>query len=184
MRVVLDTCVLFPTVMRQAILAVAQAGAFQPIWSPRILEEWRRAVAAKYPDQAAVVDSEIALLGAQWPGACRAVTSDLNRFWLPDPADVHVLALAVDTSADAIMTVNRKDFPKGDLAGFGLDRVEPDGFLTQCFGAQPDKLGPALHDVGHSARAYHPQMTARAIFKKARLPRLGKALDAAGLDGG
>ncbi len=179
MRVVLDTCVLFPTLMRQVILTFAKSGAFDPVWSPRILEEWRRAVASKFPDQVHAVEGEITMLAVHWPTAQRQVVSDLNRFWLPDPNDVHVLALAVDSSADAIMTINRKDFPKFDLAEFGLDRLEPDGFLTQCFAQNPDRAAHALEDVVKDAQAHHPQMTARAIFKKARLPRLGKALDAA-----
>ncbi|MDA8586574.1 PIN domain-containing protein, partial [Rhodobacteraceae bacterium] len=47
MKVVVDACVLFPTVLRELVLGVAETGAFQPLWSARILEEWRRAAARK-----------------------------------------------------------------------------------------------------------------------------------------
>ena len=40
MRVVLDACVLFPTVMREMLMGAAKAGLFEPRWSSRILEEW------------------------------------------------------------------------------------------------------------------------------------------------
>ena len=32
-RVLIDTCVLYPTVMREMVLGVAARGAFEPIWS-------------------------------------------------------------------------------------------------------------------------------------------------------
>ncbi|MEN8935202.1 MAG: PIN domain-containing protein, partial [Planktotalea arctica] len=42
MKLLLDTCVLYPTVMREMLIGAARAGAFEPLWSARILEEWRR----------------------------------------------------------------------------------------------------------------------------------------------
>jgi len=45
MKAVLDSCVIYPTVMREVLLGVAEAGGYTPLWSPRIIEEWRRAVA-------------------------------------------------------------------------------------------------------------------------------------------
>ena len=36
MRVLLDACVLFPTVMREVLLGAAAEGAFVPMWSERI----------------------------------------------------------------------------------------------------------------------------------------------------
>ena len=43
MKALLDTNVLYPTVMREVLLGVAATGAFTPLWSARILEEWARA---------------------------------------------------------------------------------------------------------------------------------------------
>ena len=39
MKIVLDTCVIYPTVMREMLLGVARLGHFTPLWSARILEE-------------------------------------------------------------------------------------------------------------------------------------------------
>ena len=43
MKVLIDTCVLYPTVMRQMLLGAAEHGLFIPLWSDQILEEWARA---------------------------------------------------------------------------------------------------------------------------------------------
>ena len=40
--VVLDACVLMSTVQRQLLLRLAGQGVFQPVWTDRIGEEWRR----------------------------------------------------------------------------------------------------------------------------------------------
>ena len=45
MRVLLDACTLYPTVMREILIGVARAGYYTPLWSDRILEEWARAAA-------------------------------------------------------------------------------------------------------------------------------------------
>ena len=50
MKILIDTCVLYPTVMREVLLAVAATGAFEPVWSARILEEWARAAIKLEPD--------------------------------------------------------------------------------------------------------------------------------------
>ena len=68
MRVALDACVLFPTVLREMLLGAAAAGGFAPVWSARILEEWARATRRLPEGAEAVARAEIALLRAAWPG--------------------------------------------------------------------------------------------------------------------
>jgi hypothetical protein len=99
------------------------------------------------------------------------------RLWLPDPNDIHVLAAAVGCSADAILTVNAKDFPRYDLADEGLERVDPDGFLIGLAMDQPD----AVQSVGEAVLAEARRLSGepwemRKLMRKARLPRLGKLL--------
>ena len=65
-RILLDACVLYPTVMREMLIGVAGKGAFTPLWSPRILEEWARAARKIGPTGEAQARSEIALLKIRW----------------------------------------------------------------------------------------------------------------------
>ncbi len=177
-RILIDTCVLYPTVMREMVLGVARSGLFEPIWSDRILEEWARAAIKLGPEGEAQARAEIAMLRAGWPKASRPAAPQIaQRLWLPDADDIHVLAVAVDASADMLMTLNAKDFPRGTLAEEGIERVDPDGFLMQLWLATPGPVETAAAAVLEAAR----QMSAEAwemrpLLKKARLPRLAKAL--------
>ncbi|MEO0390381.1 MAG: PIN domain-containing protein [Pseudomonadota bacterium] len=182
MRILIDANVLYPTVMREVVLGVARAGLFQPQWSPRILEEWARAAAKLGPEGEAQARGEIAMLQAAWPQAEVRHPPELEaRLWLPDPGDVHVLAAAIAGSSDAIMTANAKDFPRNILTEEGLMRVDPDGYLQGCAEANPHVVTPVAQAVLAEARRLSGEdWTLRALMKKARLPRFGKAVERAG----
>ncbi|EPX80432.1 RSP_2648 family PIN domain-containing protein [Salipiger mucosus] len=178
MKVLLDTNVIYPTVMREVLLGVAATGAFTPLWSGRILEEWARAARKLGPDGEAQARAEIAQVRAAWPAAEVAWAPSLeSRLWLPDPADLHVLAAAIAGSADVIVTVNAKDFPRNILADEGLSRADPDGFLLGIWQAQPGMVAEVCARVRAEAeRLSGEPWPMRKLLKKARLPRLGKAL--------
>ncbi|SEP55162.1 RSP_2648 family PIN domain-containing protein [Thalassovita taeanensis] len=178
MKVLLDTCVLYPTVMREVLLGVAGAGVYTPLWSARILEEWARAARKLGPGGETQARGEIALLSSRWPGAQVTWPPSLEaRLWLPDPADVHVLAAAIAGSADLIITLNAKDFPGNILTEEGLTRQDPDGFLHGIWQAQPELVTEVAEAVRQEAeRLSGEAWNMRALMKKARLPRLGKAL--------
>ena len=53
---------------------------------------------------------------------------------LPDPGDRHVLAAAIQSRCDAIVTLNLKDFPAAYLARFEIEPIHPDDFLFSQFG--------------------------------------------------
>lgn len=178
MKVMLDACVLYPTVMREVLLGTARAGLFAPRWSPRILEEWARAAAKLGPDQEVWARGEIASLSAQFPQALvRYDTALEQRYWLPDPADIHVLTAAAVGSCDGILTMNAKDFPKNILGDEALLRWDPDGFALGLLRDAPEIVGPVADQVlAEANRLSDTPWTMRALMKKARLPRFGKAL--------
>ena len=178
MRVLIDACVLYPTVMREVVLGAAATGAFDPKWSPRILEEWARAARKIGPEGETIARGEIAAISARFPKAFVQIPQGLEaRLWLPDPNDVHVLAAAVGCSADAILTVNAKDFPKNILAEEGVDRIDPDGFMLSLHDEAPDRISAVGDAVLAEARRLSGEpWEMRKLMRKARLPRLGKRL--------
>lgn len=178
MKLLLDACVIYPTVMRQMLLGVARQGVFTPLWSRRIIGEWQRAARKLGVEGVAQAGAEAVLVAADWPGAeVRYAPSLEARLWLPDPADCHVLAAAIAGSADMIVTLNAKDFPRNILAEEGLARVDPDGYLHGVWQAQPELVAQVAQDVLVEARRLSGRAwEMRALMKKARLPRVGKAL--------
>ena len=179
MRVLIDACVLYPTVMREVVLGCAKAGLFEVRWSDRILEEWARATLKIGPEAEVFARGEIAVLTTQLPDAIIPSHQGLEqRLWLPDPNDIHVLAAAVAGSCDAIMTINAKDFPRNVLAEEGVSRVDPDNFLMGYLTHHEATVRGVCDQVLATARSMSGEdWTMRKLMKKARLPRLGKALD-------
>ena len=164
--------------MREVLLGAARAGAFTPLWSARIIEEWQRAAVKLGRDGIAQAGAAAALISAAWPEAEVTWFPSLEaRLWLPDPADIHVLAAAIAGSADVIVTLNAKDFPRQILAEEGLSRSDPDALLHGVWQAQPDMMEHVAQQVLDDARRLSDgEWTMRALLKKARLPRLAKAL--------
>lgn len=182
MKAVLDACVLYPTVLREILLGAAGEGLFVPLWSDRILEEWARATRKLGPGAEALARGEVASARARFPEATVQPDSGLlARLHLPDENDIHVLAAAITAGADAIVTFNRADFPQATLAAEGVVRRDPDGFLWELWSGNGSAVERVIRDVHATAeRLSGGPLSLRALLKRARLPRLGKALSPAG----
>lgn len=178
MKALLDACVLYPTVLREILIGAARAGLYTPLWSDRILGEWARAVVKLGPGAELVARGEIAALRAAFPTAAVPPREGLAaRLWLPDPADVHVLAAAIAGGADLIVTFNAADFPRGLLAEEGVAREDPDRFLLGLWQVAPATVAAVVEAVRAEAeRLSGEPQPLRALLKRAKLPRLGKAL--------
>jgi len=178
-KVFLDACVLYPTVLREILVGVAAKHQFAPQWSPRVLEEWARAAARLGPAGEAIARGEIAALRVAFPAA--EVTprqGDMARLVLPDPDDEHVLAGAIAGGADLLCTFNAKDFPRHVLAAEGIERVDPDQLLARLPLAHVAPVVARVHATAE--RLSGEVLPLRPLMKRARLPKLGKALDRAG----
>jgi len=178
-KALLDTCVLYPTVMREVLLQSAGAGLFQPFWSTRILQEWSRAVAKAGIVQQAIVDGEIALLAANWPNAIIIPSPDLAaRLYLPDANDIHVLVAGITGRCTIIITLNLRDFPDALLVEHQIRAVHPDAFLLDLFNTSPEEIIRSVALVHRRIELMSGEIwPLRRLLKKARLPRLGKALE-------
>ena len=180
MKAVLDACVLYPTILREILQRTGEAGLYQQVFSDRIMREWVLATAKLGDAAPALAAGEAALLRAAFPrGLVRAHPEIEARLILPDPDDVHVLATAIASGADAIVTFNAQDFPGHVLSAEGIVRRDPDGFLWEMHSRNPQAVTRAVEAVRARAETVAGQPVAlKGLLKRARLYRLGKALGA------
>ncbi|MFN4098731.1 MAG: RSP_2648 family PIN domain-containing protein [Pararhodobacter sp.] len=170
-RVFLDTCVLFPPILRNLLLTLADAGMFTPLWSEGVEAEWLHVTARK--GEAGAVEA-LGRMRARWPEGLTAA-GEPEWLELPDSTDRHVLASAIAGGAGVLLTLNRRDFPRRALEPHGLAAVTPDDFVMDLW------LGNAVAVEAGVAQVWPGVSGAvlRKALKKADLPRLGRALEAA-----
>lgn len=131
MIVVYDASVLYPSTLRDLLVRLAQSGLITAKWTDRILDEVFASLARDRPDL------DPARLRRTRALMIRAVRDCLVRGWtplvdvieLPDPDDRHVVAAAVRSGAQVIVTANIKDFPVEELEPWGIEARSPDDFV-------------------------------------------------------
>lgn len=173
-RVLIDACVLYPSILRSIVLDCAKAGAFVPLWSDRILEEWRRAAVKN--GIGPMAETEIALLRADWrKSGVDASAVDLEDLYLPDADDRHVLAAAIAGQADALLTANTGDFPTRTLASHNILRRHPDEFLLELALGDGGMMSEILTRTHAAAQTMKGDVVnRRKMVQRCGLPRLAK----------
>lgn len=127
---VLDTNVIYPIDIRDLLFWFASYDLFTPKWSKHIFDEWEKVMLRKGVSK---MESNKRIEKAQlaFPDALvHNYESLVNTLTLPDENDRHVLAAAIKTNANIIVTNNLKDFPSEYLATFGLTAKSADDFIT------------------------------------------------------
>lgn len=182
----LDACVLFPVVSRDALLSLAASGLFAAKWSERIEREWTRALERRRPDLVGKLQGAIEMMRAaipDWEVPENAVARIEPCLVLPDPNDAHVLAAAIAGHVDCIVTTNLKDFPAEILTPMGIEAIHPDQFMIAQWDLDPYPSIAALK--GMRARWRRPEATPEDFvqaFDRSGLPAMAQRLrEAAGL---
>ena len=133
--VVLDACVLYPSLLRDLLIRLGLTGLYQPKWSATIEDEWKRNLLVNRPDlPQQKIDRTAELMNTAVPDAMITGFEPLiESIDLPDVDDRHVVAAAVRSNAEIIVTLNLKDFPASALDAFGLEALHPDDFVMDLF---------------------------------------------------
>ncbi len=101
---VLDSCVLYPVVIRDLLLTLATLDAFEPRWTEAILDEMTRNVLADHPtiDPAHFEAGSVGAMRRAFPSAMVEGYEHLIERMDNHPKVRHVAAVAVHIDAAAV----------------------------------------------------------------------------------
>lgn len=129
--VIIDSCVLYAAPVRDLTLQLASEGLFRVRWTLKIQDEWKTNLLKNRPD----------LKREQLERTCELMNKSIlnclvkdyeelaTGIILPDPNDAHVVAAALKSQAQIIVTDNLKDFPDKVLEKYQIEAQHPDTFL-------------------------------------------------------
>ena len=118
---VYDANVLHPGSPRDLLVRLAQTGLFQARWSNQILDEMVDAITRRQPELRERIARTRQLMTEAVPDCLvTGYESLIDGLALPDPDDRHVLAASIRSHAQAIVTMNLRDFPRSARGNFTL----------------------------------------------------------------
>lgn len=96
---------------------------------------------------------------------------------LPDPGDRHVLAAAIRSGSQVIVTENTVDFPEDTLATYHIEAQTPDVFVLYLVDLSPTTVSSVIQ--AQAAALRNPPMTVPELLDglaRSGLPRTVAAL--------
>jgi predicted nucleic acid-binding protein len=158
---ILDTCVLYPAIVRDTLLLAAEKGAYQLRWTDEILAELRRNLIQDRVAPAARVDKMLVDLASFFDDGR---VSGYERH-LPalrnDPEDRHVVAAALEGGAELIVTANLKDFAPETMPG-SVRAISVDEFLLELLEGAPAEMIDVVRL--QATRKKHPPMSVEQVL--------------------
>jgi len=146
-KCVLDTNVIYPIEIRDLLFLLAHYDLYTPKWSAHIFDEWKEVMMRKGLSEEEA-NRRTQKANQAFPDALVTNYSGLIKgLELPDPKDCHVLAAAIKTNANVIVTNNIKDFPSDYLNSFGLAAKTADDFLTDIIDLNPEQATKAFKEM-------------------------------------
>lgn len=114
---------------------LGQTGMYQPKWSAMIEDEWQRNLIKDRPDlNSDQIKRTGELMNRALPDAMvTGFEPIVASIELPDVDDRHVVATAICSNAEIVVTFNLKDFPQKYLNNFCIEALHPDDFITDLF---------------------------------------------------
>ena len=137
--VLLDASVLYPAPLRDLLLQLAISGLFQGKWTEEIHDEWIRNLVKNRPDLSLdkLTYTKNTINKAVPDCLVTGYESLVEALSLPDANDCHVLAAAIRSHAQIIVTYNVKDFPRNILEKYDVEALHPDAFLRHQIDLSP-----------------------------------------------
>jgi predicted nucleic acid-binding protein len=174
-QAVLDTNVIYPLISRDLLFWFAHYDLYTPKWSKHIFDEWEEVMIRKGLDQKDAA-KRIATVNSAFPEALvknyEFLIPTLN---LPDQKDRHVLAAAIKSNSNCIVTNNLKDFPKELVNKFGVQVISGDDFLVELIEIYHDQAIAAFKEMVLTRKS--PKMEEIEILNQLKKCGLKKTAD-------
>lgn len=140
--VLYDACVLYPAPLRDLLMRLALTDLYRAKWTEQIHEEWIRNVLKNRPDLSRESLEYTRCLMNKSVRDCLVTGYEflIPSLELPDIDDRHVLAAAIRSQANIILTFNLKDFPKPLLEAYEIEVLHPDEFISDLLDLNAAKV--------------------------------------------
>lgn len=149
-KVVLDACVLANYGVANLLLLLAEKPRlYLPLWSEEILAETRRTQVEKFRWEERLAHSFQAQLRSEFPESLVNGHDHLVAQCTNDLKDRHVLACAIHSKAEVILTFNLRDFQAEALAPWGITAIHPQDYMLMLFELEPLHV---VHQLGAVAQ--------------------------------
>ncbi len=149
-RVVLDACVLANYGVANLLLLLAEKPRlYLPVWSEEILAETRRTQVQRLRWSESIADSFQSELRRAFPEGLVQGFEHLVEQCTNDSKDRHVLACAIHSKAEVILTFNLRDFTAVALTPWGVTAKHPQDYLLTLFDLEPLHV---MHQLGGIAQ--------------------------------
>ncbi|MES2708138.1 MAG: PIN domain-containing protein [Verrucomicrobiota bacterium] len=174
-KVVLDACVLANYSVANLLLLLAEKPRlYLPVWSEEILNETRRTQVGRLGWPERIADSMREQLRLAFPEALASGFGHLVSQCSNQEKDRHVLACAIHTRAEVILTFNLRDFPAESLTPWGIRAIHPQDYLLTLFSLEPlhvvrqlggiaQKRGCAVEDHLIDLGRFLPEFSSRLL---------------------
>ena len=145
-RAFLDANVIRGQQANDILLSLADREVFEPRWTQNVVDEMRRNRPPGVSE--ASIDRRITMMNRAFPEAMtEAPPQALQEQMQADPKDKHVLAGAVYSESDVLVTDNLKDFD-APTSGPNAMRVESlNQFLSRKLEEDPERVQAGLQDM-------------------------------------
>lgn len=144
-----DACVLYPAPLRDLLIQLAADGLHRAKWSERIHEEWIKNALSNNPSltREKLNFTKDLMNRAVLDCVVEGYEEIELALTLPDKNDRHVLAAAIISSSDVIVTFNLKDFPKEQTGKYAIEAQHPDIFLLHLIDLNLEKVLSSLRSI-------------------------------------
>ena len=168
-RAFLDANVIRGQLTNDILMSMADRDVFEPRWSQHVIDEMRRNRPEGVSEEK--IDKRIGAMNKVFPRAMTGGYEGLEPQMQADPKDKHVLAAAVHSESDVLVTDNVKDFDPPS-SGPNAMRVEKlSQFLNRKLEEDPQRVQSALQDMVNRNKR-DPRTMSQLIDKMATQPEL------------